>query len=351
MTVYQIDPLQDLRWPLFLARHSRATVFHTPAWLEALRLTYGYEPFVLTTTPYGCDLQNGLVVCRVDSWLTGKRLVSLPFADHCEPLVDDAADWRALVSALEQNVREEKVRYAEVRSLPASADGVSPFCLKETYCLNRLDLTPDVNVLSSQCHKDSTQRKIRRAEREGVCYEEGRSACLLDAFYRLLLVTRRRHHIPPQPVAWFRNLIDCFGEELTIHLASITGRPIAAILTLRYKDTLVYKYGCSDARFSNLGGNQLLFWRAIQAAKHEGLRTLDLGRSDPENVGLITFKDRWGSKRFPLTYYRLYPAGRRAPNNVLAVARKQTSVATWVLSHLPDRILTAAGNLLYKHTG
>ena len=49
MTVWQIDPVQDPRWAVFIERHPGATVFHTPGWLEALRRTYGYEPAALTT--------------------------------------------------------------------------------------------------------------------------------------------------------------------------------------------------------------------------------------------------------------------------------------------------------------
>jgi hypothetical protein len=56
MSVYEIDPLQDPPWEQFLARHPSASVFHTPAWLRALRLTYGYQPFVLTTCPPGHEL-------------------------------------------------------------------------------------------------------------------------------------------------------------------------------------------------------------------------------------------------------------------------------------------------------
>ena len=88
MGVYEIDPLCDPRWPEFLQNNPRASVFHTPGWLRALKRTYGYEPVVYTTTPATVELTNGWVFCRVFSWLTGRRLVSLPFSDHCEPLVD-----------------------------------------------------------------------------------------------------------------------------------------------------------------------------------------------------------------------------------------------------------------------
>ena len=71
-------------------RHPKASVFHTPAWLQALRWTYGDEPVVFTTSPPTAELTNGVVFCRVKSWLTGRRLISLPFSDHCEPLCDSS---------------------------------------------------------------------------------------------------------------------------------------------------------------------------------------------------------------------------------------------------------------------
>src|SRR5271165_3889126 len=104
--IYDLDPLQDPRWEDFLERHPQASVFHTMGWLEALRRTYGYEPCVVTTAAPGEDLRNGIVFCRVKSWLTGNRAVSLPFTDHCQPLVGSAENLAALVGAL----REEQTR-------------------------------------------------------------------------------------------------------------------------------------------------------------------------------------------------------------------------------------------------
>src|SRR5437899_12937930 len=86
MAVYQIDPLGDPRWADFLEEHPHACVFHTPNWLKTLSRTYGYEPFVVTTSPPRAKLSNGIVFCKLRSWLTGGRIVSLPFSDHCQPL-------------------------------------------------------------------------------------------------------------------------------------------------------------------------------------------------------------------------------------------------------------------------
>ena len=65
--VYSIDPLEDPRWIPFLEGHPDASIFHTPAWLQALHRTYGYRPLALTTTPPKEELTNGVVFCRVNS--------------------------------------------------------------------------------------------------------------------------------------------------------------------------------------------------------------------------------------------------------------------------------------------
>ena len=86
MSVYQFNPLKDPRWQPFVDHHPGGSIFHSADWLEALRRTYGYEPVVYTTTSPGKELSNGIVFCRIHSWVSGSRLVSLPFSDHCEPL-------------------------------------------------------------------------------------------------------------------------------------------------------------------------------------------------------------------------------------------------------------------------
>jgi CelD/BcsL family acetyltransferase involved in cellulose biosynthesis len=342
--VSEIDPVRDPRWPAFLERHPRASVFHTAGWLEALRRTYGYEPFAVTTAAPGEDLSNGLVFCRVKSWVTGRRMVSLPFSDHCEPLVQTEEEFERLLSAVKDDLREGRSKYLEIR--PLTLPGKVPADLVKTSSvwLHRLDLRPDLKELFRGLHKNCIQRKIARAHREALSYEEGRTEALLSRFYRLLVLTRRRQQLVPQPLAWFRNLVACLGDRLKIRVTSKDGRPLASILTLRYKDTLVYKYGCSDTRFNNLGGMQLLFWKAIQEAKEEQLTQFDLGRSDWDHSGLIAFKDRWGADRTPVHYWRFGAVPVRD------VARgRPAQIARFVFGHVPAAVLPLAGRLMYRH--
>jgi Acetyltransferase (GNAT) domain len=346
MTVYKIDPTKDTRWDELLQRHPASSVFHTSRWLEALRQTYGYEPVAFTTSAPGAPLENGIPFCQVSSWLSGRRLVSLPFSDHCAPMVENVEQLNDLLTSLQDKVSQENWKYIEIRPADSMFGGCTAFEKGNAFLFHKLDLSPKLEDVFRNFHKDCVQRKIQRAERVGLTYEEGRSEALLSKFRHLLFLTRRRHGVPPQPMRWFRNLISCLGDKVKIRVASKDGRAIASILTLRHKQTMVYKYGCSDHRFSHLGGTQLLFWKAIEEAKNDGLAEFDMGRSDCDNPGLARFKERWGATRSTLTYWR-YPA----PASQVSRHTGQTKIAKHVFAHMPDSLLAAAGRLLYKHIG
>jgi lipid II:glycine glycyltransferase (peptidoglycan interpeptide bridge formation enzyme) len=344
LTVYTFNPLGDPRWAEFSQQHPGASVFHTTGWLEALHRTYGFEPIVYTTSPPGAMLTNGMVFCRISSWLTGRRMVSLPFADHCEPLVENPEQLKEVFGSLQRTLEEKKLKYIEIR--PRSVDLPDEPCMQKSnlFCFHVLDLRPTLEDLFRQFQRKSIRGMIRRAEREALCYEEGCSEALLNKFYHLLLLTRRRHKLPPQPIEWFQNLIIFLPGQLTIRVASYRQRPIASILTLSHGDTLVYKYSCSDARYHNLGGNPFLLWRAVQEAKERGMQVFDFGRSNTTDRGLIRFKDNWGSRRSMLVYGRICAQHRHEMGREYLI-----HFAKRIFVHLPDGPLTAAGRLLYRH--
>ena len=348
---YRISPLEDPRWDGFVQAHPRASVFHSSAWLKALSQTYNYKPVAYTTSPANQNLENAIVFCHVKSWLTGHRLVSLPFSDHCEPLVDSEKDVAVLSAALEKEFRSEKWRYVEVR--PLTPLEMLPTLQHPgiTYSFHQLDLEPDLNTIFNNFHKSSTQRKIRRAESEGLRYCEGSNLTLLEHFYKLMIMTRRRHKLPPQPRKWFMNLMDCFGDALKIRVTYKGDRPIAAMLTLRHKNTLVYKYGCSDPRFNNLGSMHLLYWKSIQEAKNCGFHFFDLGRTDADQQGLITFKSRWGATRSELTYARYCIPENSVHFFDMSGVKWKSKATKLVFAHLPSPVLSIVGQILYRHVG
>ena len=341
--VFRIDPLTDDRWSILVERDPSSTIFHTRAWLRALRQTFGYEPKVFTLSAPNEELWNGIPFCEVRSWLTGRRLVGLPFSDHCDPLGSDA-EVNRLLQYLSLSFSEDQLKYVEIRPLRTLT--TAGFRRAEIFHLHLLDLQPDLYDIFRAFHKSSIQRTIRRAERLGIQISQGTSDWHLTNFYRLFVLTRRRLQVPPQPIEWFKNLASCLGSQMNISIALHEDKPIAAVVTLRHKDVVTYKYGASDERLHNLGGVSYLFWNAIRQAKLHGANIFDFGRSDLENVGLATFKGRWGAQSLELAYWRC--------GSIQSHKWKSQPIvraAKWSIGRLPPAALIRLGRLLYRHVG
>jgi Acetyltransferase (GNAT) domain len=344
---YEFDPISDPRWGVFLARHPKASVFHSVPWLATLQTTYEYHPVAFTTSPPSTPLQNALVFCVVDSWLTGRRLVSLPFSDHCEPLCDSGEELEFLARYLQATLARRGCKYIEVRPVTSAFGQVrNGFSPTGQYYLHRLDLRADADVLFRSFDKDSVQRRIQRAGRAGLIEKSGASEELLDDFYSLFVITRRRHGLPPIPRPWFSNLHQNHADSLRVRVAYKDTKPIAAILTLQFRDIVYYKYGCSDHTFNNLGGMPWLFWNAILAAKSNGASQLDLGRTDHGQAGLLAFKNHWAFPPRDLTYWS-FPV-----NSALgATSGWKMRAAKRLFTSAPESVLKITGRLLYRHIG
>jgi len=343
--ISEIDPLTDPRWLALLARSPGASAFHTRGWLEAVYKTYGHKPAALAVSGPDGELLSAVVYCRVLSRITGRRLISLPFSDHCVPIVASASDLESLLATFEEKAGVDNCRYMELRPTSMLPFVGSKWKASENFYLHRLDLRHGAAVAYQNFHRDCVQRRIDHAEKEGVVVTIGRDPDTVKKFHELVLHTRRRHGVPPQPIDWFTNVMDCMGERATIRLAYKAGQAIAGILTLQYATTTFYKYGASEAHFHRLGAMPYLFWHAIQDAIARGHQELDLGRSECDNHGLVTFKERLGAKRSPLVYLRSPAVAAEGFSRRLW----KSSIAQTACRYMPNRCLLGLGMLFYRH--
>jgi len=349
MSVYECDPIQDPRWPEFRTVHRRASVFHSIGWLRALRETYGYEPIVFTTSPTNEVLSNGIVLCRVKSWLTGRRLVSLPFSDYCEPLFDSLDEFDTVLDHLLVYLKNERYRYLSMRPWSAFSAAIlqrKSGGITDEYFLHSVNLKPDLNVVYESFDKDSIQRRIRRAERSGLVEKCGRSDELLREFYGLFLTTRRRQRVPPTPFVWFQNLAREVGQGFRDPCRIQGPDPNRGHHLPQFKDMAYYKYGCSDYRFNQFGATPWLFWKAICSAKSKGALRFDLGRTEQENKGLLTFKNHWDPAPQKLAYWRV-------PGNSgkKSWGTGEGNTTRKIFALVPGRIQRRIGEFLYPHLG
>jgi CelD/BcsL family acetyltransferase involved in cellulose biosynthesis len=342
-----LDPLTDPRWRELVQRDARASAFHTPEWLEALRRTYGFVPVVYTTDGERDELRSAIPFCTVASWLTGRRLVSLPFSDHCEPLVDSSAHLGEILDHVTAQARRSGWRYVQLRPRGTAATAAPGFQRGATNYHHTLDLRPDLDTLWRGIKKDN-QTAIRKADRSGLRHVVGRDASFVRAYFALHVMTRSTQGVPPQPFAWFQNLARCLGDMLDIDLLLQGDTPIAGIVTILFRGQLMCKYTASDRARDHTGLGKSLLWQSICRAKEQGATSLDWGRCEPEDVGLAEYKERWGARRSELSYLR-FPA----PSAVRMPADRPRSAwaagAKSIIPRLPPSLLAMAGRLAYRH--
>lgn len=171
-----------------------------------------------------------------------------------------------------------------------------------------LDITSDERALLAGM--DGAQRKIRKAEREGVEVTEAQSVADVEAYHRLSSDTadriRTRSCFTELPLAFFldiwRHMMPAGRARL--FLARHQGELIAGNLFLIHGDTMLYYQGAStrDRAHTARQAPTACFWLAIREARKLGLARFDFGgctpTADPTDprYGVWEFKKRWGGR-------------------------------------------------------
>ncbi|HLX68630.1 MAG TPA: GNAT family N-acetyltransferase [Verrucomicrobiae bacterium] len=338
-----VDPITHPNWDAILADHADASFFHSSAWARVLIDTYGHTP------NYFCRFAGGrlkqlLAVMEVTSPLTGRRGVSLPFADFCSPLTSDGEDLHPLYEFAAQHGRERNWRYLECRGAGKQmcADAIPSLAF-----FGHIILLKDGEEWLFRRMDAGVRRAVRRAQQHGVTVEFCNSSDSIGIYYALHCQTRRRHGVPPQPFCFFENLqrhVIAAGKGVVV-IARAENRPIAAAVFLHEGRHALYKFGASELEFQHLRPNNLLMWEAVKHYFHNGFTDLHMGRTSLHNEGLRRFKLGFGAEeeRIEYTKHELHRGV------FLKDVDRASGPLNNVFRHLPPSLLCLAGRLLYRH--
>jgi len=343
MPLKPINPLTHPNFDALVEAAPHATVFHTAGWARVLKEAYNYTP------AYFADMDDTKIstlwpIMEVDSRLTGKRGVCLPFTDFCAPITNGRPSFQDGFDCLRANGTARGWKRIEIRGgQPDLKDAPNA----ASYYIHTLPLGKSEPELMAD-FRESTRRNIRKAQKSGVTVTFDTAGESLRTFYRLNCITRKRHGLPPQPFSFFEKLREHIlgkGNGLTV-TAHHGGRPIAAAVFLHFRDTALYKYGASDPAHQHLRSNNLVMWEAIRHYNAHGVKSFHFGRTEPDNPGLLQFKRGWGTAEEMIHYYtydlqkETFVPGSGHPRAFHGLFRK-----------LPIPLLRLAGTLLYRHVG
>ena len=343
-TLTRVDPLTYPGWNDWVKAEEKSSVFHSFEWARVLRESYGYHPHYLIERHNG-RFSALLPFMEIDSVLTGRRGVSLPFSDHVDPIIGSDISPPDLVAAATEYAISRGWRYLDFHGGHNLLPGSQP---SSEFVGHRLALA-DGSALGQPQPSASARRNIKKATRMGVEVDITRTHDALNEFYRLHCLTRKRHGLPAQPFRFFQKLYDVM---LSAGLGEIVravhkGRTLGAAVFLHYGDDVLFKFGASDLRHQHLRMNDLIFGEAIRWFAKSGFRTLDFGRTEAGNRGLRRFKSGWGAEEYPIRYYK-YDVRHRG---VIRSSERLDRVIQTTFRMMPIPISRAIGRTLYRHLG
>lgn len=347
-----IDPIADHKWDSFVYSHPYGWICHTSAWAKILKKSFKH----IKTTFLGLvdsetgEIRAALPICEVRSWLTGNRLVSLPFATLCDPLINTYEEFKLLFQSAIDLQKKVGANYIEIRifqshSLINGCDGN----YRTDYSHHFLKLDRDLNELYGQI-KRNFRRCIRKGQEAQIELLEGNSYKNLKEFYYLHLKMRKRLNLPPHPYHFIKTFWEILhqGGNLDLLMARCKNKIIGGIILLKFKDRISAEYLASDYDYLDVKPNHFLVWNAIKRGKEQGYQIFDFGRTAKKNSGLLSFKRDWGAEEIDLVDVYYQPKKKGALIDVNNAKRRLPSE---FFKKIPDPFYRAIGNYCYRHLG
>jgi hypothetical protein len=340
--VKAIDPLRFPGWDEWVQTFNGHNIFHSRSWARVLARSYGYQPHYLVLYRNGAP-QAAWPMLQTQSAWAGRKGVSLPFSDHCAPLVSDEKDFNDLFDEIVSHARRHKWKSIEFR---AGERFFKPFPVVANYNLHQLTLSPDEKEMLSR-FRSSNRRNIKKAIKAQIDITIEASLEALREFYSLNCLTRQHHGLPPQPFKFFKNIYRYIIKKKMgiVVLARHQDRPIAGAVYFHFGETATYKYGASHRKYLAQRPNNLVMWEAIKWYASLGYKYFDFGRSEPDNKGLNQFKNSWGTTASTIAYYRYDPVRQ-------TFLEKEDALPPFihhVFRRMPVPVLRILGSMAYRH--
>ncbi len=349
--VILIDPCLDPRWDRFVENHPFGWITHLSAWKRVLESTFSHmQGHYLALLDGKGEIQAGLPLFEVRSPITGNRLVSIPFATLCDPLVEDQESAHALLGMADHISSRLRCRYTEIRChRKGDVLALPGINTARNFVNHYLELNGSSDEIFRSFHLTSVKQVLKRSARLGLERRIAQNEKEAKGFYKLYMNTRLRLGLPPQPWNFFKNLFKHLGpSRVCIQSAYLDNTPQAAVMLFKYKDRTSWEAVGMTEKARKLGVPHFLLWEAIKDAKQEGKKIFDLGRTALDNHGLMTFKNRWGTKVVDLPQYYMFNGKKPGRKDLLA---SYIPYLRRICSRLPMSIFELLGRACYKHMG
>ena len=153
-----------------------------------------------------------------------------------------------------------------------------------------IDLSEGENYVWSQI-KRKLRCDVERTKKRGVYVEEGNEKDL-RCVYDLLVQRYKQQELPVTvPIDYLLDIYKNFNpENLRIFVAKYNGETISGIVTLTFKDKIIFWIGAPKKNFMGTTPNDLLQWEAIRWACRMGYRFYEEIGAGTERLAIFKAK-------------------------------------------------------------
>ncbi len=339
------DANELARIDAFVAASPQGTVFHRPAWMLSVSKACGHDWRYLIAEDGTGALLGILPLHLIHSALFGRALVSSGFAVGGGIL---SGDDQAI-----QSLAEEAWRFAERYSFPTVE--LRGGAIPDQKWQHKQDVY--AGFVKALAEDDESQllgipRKQRAEVRKGLnnklTVRIGTAQQDRDDHYAVYAESVRNLGTPVFPKTLFAAVLDGFGEEADILTVLHAGMPVASVLSLYDRGTVMPYWGGGTWDARRLRANDVMYYALMNHARERGCRSFDFGRSK-YGTGAFSFKKNWGFEPQPLSYATRTAAGEEARDVNPMSPKYRAQVALW--QRLPLAVANCIGPMIARGLG
>lgn len=318
------------------------TLFHAEPWRQAVEQTFQLkiEEFRPRSEPDGAAYYSALSDVR------GERVVATPFSDFCDPMLTTKEGWDEFATHLKRFERPVTVR-PFVNRHPLEDRS---FEHRQELLWHGIDLSDGADTVWESL-RSKLRTSIRRAPKLGITFRVSTSMDDIRTFHAMHVNLRKtKYQMLAQPIDLFEALHERFGDDMAVIMAEDgDGDPVAAMVYFAWNGVWYYKFGASYDR--PYRPNAAMIVEACREGADRGLTLLDMGRSDIDQPGLVSFKQSFATEERLLTTLHWQPEEFRDETG--AEVGKTLGAVTGLLTDpsVPDRVTAEGGRLLYRYFG
>jgi len=280
-------------WDEFASRYTDL-IFYQSVWSQVLQEGLGGQPL------YFCLREEGEIVAGLPGILLNFRIfrilyASIPYGN----LIGEQEYFSPFTEILESEFRKRKIDQVRISESPFSKSQLPGDFKSIPAKCTLLDLRGLNKEKIWEGYKKNIRRDVRKAQRSGITIRRGDSRKDANIFYELYLASMERNRaMAKYPLRWFETLYEVLTKkELSaIYIAELNDVAIAGVVLIYSVSSTHYFHNGSQYEFLKLCPNELLVHSSIENAVEKKITFFDFMGSDPSDLSLVRFKEKWGGQ-------------------------------------------------------